>query len=161
MKKGYSLIELVVVMALTAILLSTASLSVKKVKERRALEKAKSEVAATMRSYVTRSYNDGEKYTVAIDLVNGYINVTTSGEGVVSRELPQTLNYSVSSDGVTLNEITTTGENEDSDDANWMKVYINDSDNNNKYMVEMLKSDMSKLIDVKVKRRIDGGWEEE
>jgi len=161
MKKGYSLIELVVVMALTAILLSTASLSIKKIKEKRALEKAKFEVAEIMRSYVNRSFNDGVEYTVAIDHAGGNIKVTDSGSVVkVGMELPQSLKYSVSGDGVTVDDwtgmTTVVGSGDES-----LQVYINDGDGNSRYRVEMLKSDLTKLIDVKVEKWSSSGWEEE
>ncbi len=118
MRKGVTLIELVVVVAIAAILISTASLSISKVKERRALEKAKSEISETISNYADRSFHQNEYYEIEINnqLKNLAVwEVSRKAENdndddykldkdidsmVEKVELPVSLNYSTSPDGV-------------------------------------------------------------
>lgn len=152
-KKGFSLIELVVVVALVGILLSVASLSVKKIVEDRAVEEAKNKISETMRSYVERSYNEGREYTIAIangtlTVLNGDKNSTDEIENII---LPDILKYTATMDGVSLDngvKISTDGEKVEDDEK--MVVAIYDGENQLRYTIEMWKKGVTELMSVSV-----------
>lgn len=153
-KKGFTLLELVVVIALVAILVSVGSLSARKTVEKRALEKAKSEVAETMRSYVERSYNEGSEYTIAV--ASGSVVVfdgdKDSTDEVKRIILPEMLNYhfATTEDGTSVNELKISTDGKKVEDDERMIVRINDRNDEPIYRVEMLKKSVSELMEVRV-----------
>ena len=152
-KKGFTLIELVIVVALVGILLSVASLSMKKTIEDRAVEEAKTKISETMRSYVERSYNEGREYTIAI--ANGTLTVLDgdkdSTDEVENIILPEMLKYIATMDGVSIDngvKISTDGENVE--DAEEMIISISVGDEEPRYTIKMWKKGVTELMDVNV-----------
>lgn len=160
MRKGYSLIELVVVMALAVILISTASLSVSKVKERRALEEAKTQVVEILRLYADKSFNDGEIYEVTLDYTNKKIEVRDSDSVLIENEdLPSRLNYyvNVNNDGIAGEEtIKTTkdgGLAKLNDSLINFSMYIFDLNEDARYRISVDGINSSKLAYVNVYKK--------
>jgi len=107
LKKGVTLIELVVVVALGAILLSIASLSVIKVKEGRALVEGKNKIVQALRQQLVKSFNTGEIYEIKFDYnikkieVREITGIKTLKEQL---ELPKILKYTTVYDDAKLSE---------------------------------------------------------
>jgi len=74
-KKGFTLIEMLVVIALIGILVGIGSLSIKKQAESRAMLKITNEVGDFFRVAAKRSQETGKKYAVDFDLVEKKIEI--------------------------------------------------------------------------------------
>ena len=149
MKKGFSLIELVVVVALIGILLSVASLSSRKTIEKRALKEAKNKIALALRGAAERSFNDGEIYTVTLDYNKKTIVIEDSSSNIEeSLELPEMLEYTTIYDDakVTTKTATTTING----GMTSFSVYIFDSEENATYRISVDGINVSKLSYVNI-----------
>jgi len=153
MKKGFTLIEFVVVMAIAAIILSTASLSVSKVKERRALEESKNKVTEILSMYRDKSFNEGEVYEVTLDYVNKKIEVRDDSTTLVEKEeLPSMLEYTTVEKvgGVPVKKSSKIAETTIDGGMTSFSVYIFDTDENARYRIAVDGINASKLAHVNV-----------
>lgn len=90
MKKAFTFIELVVVVALIAILVSVASLSASNIVEKNNFKKMKTIIPAVFRIYTEKLFNDGEDYTITLDIGNSKFESEEK-----EQELPNYYTYSV------------------------------------------------------------------
>lgn len=155
MKRGFSLIELVVVIALIAILVSTSSVGIRKIQEKRMVERAKTEVAEMMSVYTNRSYHEGEMYRLQVDGAAKVMEAYDSDGVLAGRvELPDKLEYNISGDGVTTQDglyILKTGvDDSDSNPVKYGDSYmeIEDYSGNAVYSIGLIKSEKTGLVRV-------------
>lgn len=153
MKKGFSLIELVVVVALTAILLSTASLSISKVKERRALEESKAKVIEVLGIYTDKAYHEAEEYKIKFDYDNKKIEVRDDlGNLKEEEDLPSSLKYTTVEGGSKLGSKTATVKA-----SGWtssFSIYIFNIDGESKYRVAIDGLNASDLTHINIYKNI-------
>ncbi|GLI57671.1 hypothetical protein PM10SUCC1_31850 [Propionigenium maris DSM 9537] len=154
------MIELVVVMALAAILISTTSLSVSKVKERRALEESKNKVTEILRLYSDKSFNEGEVYEVTLDYTNKKIEVRDGDSVLIENEdLPSILEYyvNVDNDGIAGEEAIKTTKNGGLAKLNNSPInfsmYIFDLNEDARYRISVDGINSSKLAYVNVYKK--------
>ncbi len=153
MKRAFTLIELVIVVALGAILLSTASLSVSRMLERRALRESKTKIVEILRLYADKSFHSGEIYRVTLNYVEKKIEVGIKvGENTYTsikvEELPTTLKYAtVESSGIVATKSATTTKN---GGMTSFSVYIFDSKEDARYRIAVDGINTSKLTHVNV-----------
>ncbi len=88
-KKGFTLIELVVVMALVAILISTASISAKKRIDKNNFLRMKTVIPEIFLVGEHKAFNDGEMFSILFDLSNS--RLVTSNKVI---DIPEYYKYS-------------------------------------------------------------------
>lgn len=88
-KNGFSLIELVVVIAITLVVLGIAGLSIKKAIERNDYQKIATFIPKIIFTEANKAFEDGDEKEIEINLSSKYIK-----EGSNEIELPQNYSYS-------------------------------------------------------------------
>ncbi|ADO82277.1 type II secretion system protein [Ilyobacter polytropus] len=88
-KNGFSLIELVVVIAITLVVLGIAGLSIKKAIERNDYQKIATFIPKIIFTETNKAFEDGDEKEIEINLSSKYIK-----EGSNEIELPQNYSYS-------------------------------------------------------------------
>lgn len=149
MKKGFTLIEFVVVVAVTAIILSTASLSIGRIKEGRALARARARIADILSIYIDKSFNEGEVYEVTLDYVDKKIEVRDDSAALVEEEeLPSILSYTTVESSAKVNSkvATTTVDG----GMTSFSVYIFDGEEDARYRIAVDGINASKLAHINV-----------
>jgi len=160
LKKGVTLIELVVVVALGTILLSIASLSVARVREERVLVEARSKIEGLLRLYAERAYNDGDEYTITLDYEDKNIKVEDRDMKILDRlELPENLKYTtiISNTKQTTQVATAKG-------SGWttsFSIYIFDFSEKGRYRISVDGINPSNLTHINVykNKRADVTWD--
>ncbi len=153
MKKGYTLIEFVVVVAVAAIILSTASLSIERIKEGRALARARGRITDILSIYIDRSFNEGEIYEVTLDYVNKKIEVRDDSANLIEEEdLPSILSYTTVESSAKVNsKVATTTVN---GGMNSFSVYIFDIGEDARYRISVYGMGKSAMAHVNVYKNL-------
>lgn len=153
MKKGFTLIELVVVVALAAILISMASVSVSKVKEKRALEESKVKVIEVLGMYTDKAFHEAEEYKIEFDYSNKKIEIRdSSGTLIKKEELPSQLKYTTVWGGVRLDSKTATAKA-----SGWstsFSIYIFDTVEDARYRIVVDGVNESNLTHIDIYKNI-------
>lgn len=158
MKKGFTLIELVVVVALSTILLRTASISVANMLERRALEEAKNRMIEVLRLYTDKSFNEAEEYNINLDYTDEVIRVRDADGNIEEEiELPEMLRYYVNIDfdgDPDREEIRTTVKGGVkrllTDQLINFSIYVYDRNENARYRIAVDGINASRLVHINV-----------
>jgi len=94
-KRGVTLIELLIVVALIGILAGVGGISIKKQAESRAMLRVKNEIGDFFRVTAKRSQETGKKYAVNFDLAGKKIEISRNGKITDSLVLPNTFKYGI------------------------------------------------------------------
>lgn len=94
-KRGFTIIELLIVVALIGILVGIGGVSIKKQAESKAMLRVQNEIGDFFRVAAKRSQETGKKYAVDFDLVNKIIKITRNGNPTDTLELPNVFKYSI------------------------------------------------------------------
>ena len=116
-KNGFSLIELVVVIAITLVVLGIAGLSIKEAIERNDYQKIAAIIPKIIFTEASKAYEEGDEKEVEIDLSSKYIKY-----GTKEIELPENYSYS-------LYAVTRTDDDELGDSLNGEATELITSDN--------------------------------
>ncbi|WP_319204803.1 prepilin-type N-terminal cleavage/methylation domain-containing protein [uncultured Ilyobacter sp.] len=116
-KNGFSLIELVVVIAITLVVLGIAGLSIKEAIERNDYQKIAAIIPKIIFTEANKAYEEGDEKEVEIDLSSKYIK-----DGTKEIELPENYSYS-------LYAVTRTDDDELGDSLNGEATELITSDN--------------------------------
>lgn len=100
MKRGYTILEMIVIITLVSIVLGVASLSITRVNERKDILNTKSKIADILSLYIENSYATGKTYRVEIDLSSSSIEVDNidTGDTIEVEELSGNLSYYLTKD---------------------------------------------------------------
>lgn len=153
MKKGFTLIEFVVVVAVAAIILSTASLSIARVQEGRALARARARIADILSVYIDKSFNEADVYEVTLDYVNKKVEVRENGTTLVEEEeLPSILSYTTVESSAKVNSkvATTTVDG----GMTSFSVYIFDGGEDARYRISVYGMGESGMAHVNVYKNL-------
>lgn len=94
-KRGFTIIELLIVIALIGTLIGIGSFSIKKQAESRGMLRVRNEVGDFFRVAAKRSQETGKKYIINFDLAGKKIEITRNGEVTDSLELPNVFEYGI------------------------------------------------------------------
>lgn len=92
-KRGFTIIELLIVIALIGILIGVGSFSIKKQAESRGMLRIQNEVGDFFRVAAKRSQETGKKYIINFDLAGKKIEITRDGEVTDTLNLPNVFEY--------------------------------------------------------------------
>ena len=92
-KRGFTIIELLIVVAVIGILVGLGGISIKKQAESRAMLKVKNEIGDFFRVAAKRSQETGKKYVINFDLAEKKIEITRNGDTTDTLELPNIFEY--------------------------------------------------------------------
>ena len=106
--KGFTIIELLIVVALIGILVSVGGVSIKKQAESRAMLKIQNEFGDFFRVAAKRSLETGKKYSIHFDLTGKEITISRNGEITDTLELPNIFEYEKISASSVSQDITKT-----------------------------------------------------
>jgi prepilin-type N-terminal cleavage/methylation domain-containing protein len=115
-KNGFSLIELVVVIAITLVLLGVASLSIKKAIERNDYQKIATIIPKIIFTETNKAFEEGEAEDIELNMSSKYIKV-----GTTETQLPENYSY-------TLYSVTRTDDDELGESSNGEETKIIGSD---------------------------------
>lgn len=138
MKKGYSLIELVVVIAMMTLLIAVASLSIERIKENGALTDSRDKISGVLRGYLDTSFNTGEIYEISFDYEIKRIEVKNLADMKVVEEvdLSKILEYTTIYSGAKQDEYQTITNSEGGSDKSF-SIYIFDGDSKARYRISV------------------------
>lgn len=106
--KGFTIIELLIVVALIGILVSVGGVSLKKQAESRAMLKIQNEFGDFFRVAAKRSFETGKKYSIHFDLTGKKIIISRNGKITDTLELPGIFEYEKIAGSSVSQDITTT-----------------------------------------------------
>lgn len=92
-KRGFTIIELLIVVAVIGILIGIGSFSIKKQAESRAMLRVQNEVGDFFRVAAKRSQETGKKYVIDFDLAGKKIDISRNGDITDTLELPIVFEY--------------------------------------------------------------------
>lgn len=94
-KRGFTIIELLVVVALIGILVGIGGVSIGKQAQSRAMLRVRNEIGDFFRVAAKRSLETGKKYIINFDLSTKKIEISRNGEVTDTLKLPNVLEYGI------------------------------------------------------------------
>lgn len=91
MNKGFTLLEIMVVVAIIMILSVGGVMAIGDRIEKNAILTVKSELPSVIRGAIDKSFSDGISRTVTYDITGGAINITGTGTGAITYRIPRAL----------------------------------------------------------------------
>lgn len=91
MNKGFTLLEIMVVVAIVMILSIGGVMAIGDRIEKNAIIRVKSELPTVIRGAIDKSFSDGISRTVEYNTTEGVINITGTSTGAISYQIPRPL----------------------------------------------------------------------
>ena len=91
MNKGFTLLEIMLVVAIIMILSAGGVMAIGDRIEKNAVLRVKSELPTVIRNTIDKSFSDGISRTVEYNTTEGVINITGTSTGAISYQIPRPL----------------------------------------------------------------------
>lgn len=104
MNKGFTLIEIMIVVAIMLILSTFGVMSIRDRIEKNAIITTKSQLPTIMRNAIDKSFSDGVARSVTYNAVNSSIDITGSNVAAISYDIPNVLQATMTPAKFTIGE---------------------------------------------------------
>jgi prepilin-type N-terminal cleavage/methylation domain-containing protein len=104
MNKGFTLLEIVVVVAIIMILSAGGVMAIGDRIEKNAALRVKSELPTVIRNAIDKSFSDGISRTVEYNTTEGVISITGTSIGAISYQIPRPLKGTMTPDTFIIGE---------------------------------------------------------
>ena len=105
-KRGFTIIELLIVVAIIGILVGIGGVSIKRQAESRAMLRIKNEIGDFFRVAAKRSWETGKRYDINFNLVEKIITISRNGNLIEKLDLPNIFEYTIKDSGSYGSEFT-------------------------------------------------------